>query len=49
MRPQFPSGPANRAAAKSLGAIPRPTLIDTMSRLTASLYDLPHAEVHGEE
>jgi short-subunit dehydrogenase len=39
----------NRAAAKGLATLPRPALIDTMSRLTASLYDLPHVEAHGEE
>jgi hypothetical protein len=39
----------NRAAAQSLAALPRPALIDTMSRLTASLYAIPHVAAHGEE
>jgi short-subunit dehydrogenase len=39
----------NGAAAKGLAGLPRPQLVDTMSRLTASLYGLPHVEVHGEE
>jgi len=47
--PVWFAGKANRAAAKGLGAMPRPELIDTMSRLTASLYGLPHVEVRGEE
>jgi hypothetical protein len=47
--PVWFAGKANRAAAKALGALPRPALIDTMSRLTASLYGIPHVEAHGEE
>jgi hypothetical protein len=47
--PVWFAGQPNRAAAKGLGALPRPALIDTMSRLTASLYGLPHVEAHGEE
>jgi short-subunit dehydrogenase len=46
--PVWYAGP-NRAAARALLALPRPQLVDTMSRLTASLYGLPHAEVRGEE
>jgi len=47
--PVWFAGKANRAAAKGLGAMPRAALIDTMSRLTASLYGLPHVEATGEE
>lgn len=47
--PVWFAGDANRAAAKALAALPRPQLIDTMSRLTASLYGLPHAEARGED
>jgi short-subunit dehydrogenase len=47
--PVWFAGDANRAAAKALSALPRPQLIDTMSRLTASLYGLPHAAARGEE
>lgn len=47
--PVWFAGDANRAAAKALAALPRPQLIDTMSRLTASLYGFSHAEVRGEE
>jgi short-subunit dehydrogenase len=47
--PVWFAGKANRAAAKALGAVPRPQLIDTMSRLTASLYGIAHVEAHGEE
>jgi short-subunit dehydrogenase len=47
--PLWFAGDANRAAAKAFAGIPRPQLIDTMSRLTASLYDLPHVEARGEE
>jgi short-subunit dehydrogenase len=47
--PVWFAGKANRAAAKGLAALPRAQLIDTMSRLTASLYGLPHFEVRGEE
>jgi len=39
----------NGAAAKGLAALPRAQLIDTMSRLTASLYGLPYAEARGED
>lgn len=46
--PVWFAGP-NRAAAQGLGALPRPALVDTMSRLTASLYGLPHVEARGEE
>jgi short-subunit dehydrogenase len=47
--PVWFAGDANRAAARALAALPRPQLIDTMSRLTASLYGLPHVEARGEE
>ena len=47
--PVWFAGDANRAAAKALAALPRPQLIDTMSRLTASLYGLPHVEAVGED
>jgi short-subunit dehydrogenase len=47
--PVWFAGKANRGASKALGALPRPQLIDTMSRLTASLYGLPHTEARGEE
>ena len=47
--PVWFAGEANRGAAKALAALPRPQLIDTMSRLTASLYGLPHVEARGEE
>ena len=47
--PVWFAGAANRAAAKALEALPRPQRIDTMSRLTASLYGLPHVEAHGED
>jgi short-subunit dehydrogenase len=47
--PTWFAGPANRAAAKALAALPRPALVDAMSRATASLYGFPHAEAHGEE
>jgi short-subunit dehydrogenase len=47
--PLWFAGDANRAAAKALAGMPRPQLIDAMSRMTASLYDLPHVEVRGEE
>jgi uncharacterized protein len=47
--PVWFAGPANRAAAKALSALPRPTLIDAMSRATASLYGFPHTEAQGEE
>jgi short-subunit dehydrogenase len=47
--PVWFAGKVNRAAAQSLAALPRPALIDTMSRLTASLYAIPHVAAHGEE
>jgi hypothetical protein len=47
--PVWFAGPANRAAAKALSALPRPASIDAMSRATASLYGFPHAEATGEE
>jgi short-subunit dehydrogenase len=47
--PVWFAGPVIRAAAKALAAMPRPALIDTMSRLTASLYGIPHVEAQGEE
>jgi hypothetical protein len=47
--PVWFAGKANRAAAEGLGALPRPALIDTISRLTASLYGRPQAEARGKE
>jgi short-subunit dehydrogenase len=47
--PVWFAGDANRAAAKGLASLPRPQLIDTMSRLTGSLYGLPHVSAQGEE
>ena len=47
--PVWFAGPANQAAAKALSALPRPVLIDAMSRATASLYGFPHHEAKGEE
>ncbi|MEN8159049.1 MAG: SDR family NAD(P)-dependent oxidoreductase [Myxococcota bacterium] len=47
--PVWFAGETNRAASKGLAALPRPQLIDTMSRLTGSLYGLPHVAARGEE
>jgi short-subunit dehydrogenase len=47
--PVWFAGPANRAAAKALSALPRSVAVDAMSRATASLYGFPHAEAHGED
>jgi hypothetical protein len=46
--PLWFAGEANRAAAQALAAAPRVATIDTMSRMTAGLYGLPHVEARGE-